>query len=144
LPAPRDRAAASIVESLWTTRHGRGKTDVVEIMPPASSARRDACPHCGQPAGVKWRHLLPSGARNRAFKCQACGGLYDLSDNCRMASVIGGLLGMGPAILVFGRIVKAGGNSRLSVLLGTVFVAMSFFVVSIIFARLALRLQPKR
>ena len=105
---------------------------------------RDACPHCGKPAGVRWSHLLPTNARNRAFKCQSCGGLYDLSDKCRIASLIGGLAGMFPAILLLGRIVQAGNGSKWSVIAGTAVVALAFGAMSIAVGALTLRLQPKR
>lgn len=87
---------------------------------------------------------MPSGVRNRAFKCRSCGGLYDLSDTCRIASMMGGLAGMFPAIFLFGRIVKAGSGSRWAVLAGTLVVALGFGLVSIVFGVLTLRLQPKR
>jgi uncharacterized protein (DUF983 family) len=107
-------------------------------------SRRDACPHCGKPAGIRFRDLLPSNARNRAFKCRSCGGLYDLSDTCRIASMLGGLASMFPAIFLFGRIVKAGNGSKWAVVAGTAVLIVLFGVASIVVGTLTLRLQPKR
>ena len=61
-----------------------------------------------------------------------------------MASVIGGLVGMFPSILLFGVIVKAGGNTRLSVFGATVIVALGFGLTSVLASWLTLRLVPKR
>jgi hypothetical protein len=58
--------------------------------------------------------------------------------------MMGGLVSLFPGILLFGRIVKAGGGSRLAVVEGTIVLALGFAVVSIACGRLALRLRPKR
>jgi hypothetical protein len=109
-----------------------------------TKAPRDACPHCGQRVKVRWRHMLPSGSRNRVFKCTACGGLYDLNDNCKIASILGGLAGMFPAMFLFGAIARAGGGSRLATLAGTAVVALSFGIVSVIACKLTFGLVAKR
>jgi hypothetical protein len=54
-----------------------------------------------------------------------------------------GLLSMGPGVLLFGRIVKAGGGSKLSVAAGTALITLSFGLVAWVVARLTLRLEPR-
>lgn len=103
------------------------------------------CPHCGKPPGLRFWHLLPSSTRERKIRCRACQGLFDVADGSRMASVLGGLAGMAPAVFfLFAPIVKAGGGSRLSMLAGSAVVAACFGLGSIIFGRLTLRLVPRR
>jgi hypothetical protein len=102
----------------------------------------DACPHCGQPAGVKWRYLLPSGTRNQRYRCRSCSRLYAVADNSRIASFLGGMFSLLPGIYVFGHIVQAGHGSRPSVVAATAVLAIGFGVVSILCGRLTLRLVP--
>jgi hypothetical protein len=104
---------------------------------------KDSCPHCGKPAGLRWWDLLPSGARHRTLKCQACGGGYDLSDGSKMAAMIGGLVALGPAILLFGRIIKAGHGSKLYLVAATVLVVLAFGLASLALARITMRLDRK-
>lgn len=54
-----------------------------------------------------------------------------------------GILSLGPGILLFGRIAKAGGNSKLAVAGGTVVVALVFGVVTWAVSRLTLRLERR-
>ena len=61
---------------------------------------KDACPHCGKPVGLRWWTLLPSTDRRRRLKCQACGKLYDLSDNSKISAMMGGMAGMGLTVLL--------------------------------------------
>jgi len=53
------------------------------------------------------------------------------------------MLSMGPTVLLFGRIVKAGGGSKLSVFAGTALIALTFGAVAVLVARLTMRLEPK-
>ena len=113
-------------------------------MPADVTRARGACPHCGKPAGLRWWSLLPSNQRNRSFKCQSCQQLYDVSDGSKMASILGGLIGIGPGALMFGRILHAEGRSAASMIEATAFVAGSFALGSVLFGWLTLRLVPKR
>jgi hypothetical protein len=106
------------------------------------SGRR--CPHCGKPPGLRWSALLPSNSRDRSFTCLACGGRYDTSDLSKMASIFGGLLGIGPGIYVLGILVKGHGGSALAVGAGTLVVVAAFAIASISFAWLTLRLEAQR
>ncbi|HXJ19332.1 MAG TPA: hypothetical protein VMT03_03795 [Polyangia bacterium] len=109
----------------------------------AASTKR-LCPHCGRPPGLRWYHLLPSNNRNRVLKCASCGGGYDLSDGAKIASMMGGFLGLGPSILLFGKIAKAGHGSAAATLTGTIVVAAAFALGSMLVASLALALVPKK
>jgi hypothetical protein len=104
---------------------------------------KDSCPHCGKPVGLRWWDLLPSGVRNRTLKCQACGRGYDLSDGSKMAAMIGGLVALGPAILLFGRIIKAGHGSKVYLVAAMVEVMLAFGLASLALARITLRLVRK-
>ena len=86
---------------------------------------------------------MPSNTRNRVIKCQACDGGYDLSDNCKIAGLLGGLVGMGPSIFLFGRIVAAGHGSAPSVVAGTATVIAGFALGSILLTWITLALVPK-
>jgi len=109
-----------------------------------SQLPRDTCPHCGKPTGLRFWHLLPSGNRQRRIRCRSCPGYFDVADNSRIASILGGLAGMAPALFfLFGPIVKAGGGSRFAVLEGTAAVALAFSAGSVLFGWLTLRLVPK-
>jgi hypothetical protein len=107
----------------------------------ASSKR--LCPHCGKPPGLRWHHLLPSNNRHRVLHCASCGGAYDLSDSAKVASMMGGLLGLGPSILLFGKIAKAGHGSAAATVTGTIVVAFAFALGSLLVASIALTLVPK-
>ena len=110
------------------------------------SGRRanDSCPHCGQPVGLSWWALVPSTDRRRQLKCRACGKEYDLSDASKMASMLGGHMGMGLTfVLLFGRIVKAGGGSKLYIALATAILVAGFGLGATILARIGLRLVAK-
>lgn len=109
--------------------------------PPATHGR--ACPHCGKPAGIRWTALLPSNARDRSFACKACGGRYDVSDVCKMASIFGGLLGLGPGIYLFGQLARGRGGSALTAIVGTAAVVLLFGIGSLGLAWVTLRLVPK-
>lgn len=109
----------------------------------APQPSRASCPHCGKPPGLRWTHFLPSNARGRVLKCQACGGGYDLSDGCKMAGMMGALLGMGSAILLFGRIVKAGHASAPSKIAGTAVVIAGFALGSALVTWISLKLVRK-
>ena len=102
-----------------------------------------ACPHCGKPPGLRWSYLLPSGNRRRVFTCAQCGGKYDLSDGAKIASIFGALLGSWPAIMLVGKIVTHGGGGATWIVLGTAAAAAVFIGVTVLVARLALRLVPK-
>jgi hypothetical protein len=54
-----------------------------------------------------------------------------------------GMVSMAPGVLLFGRIVKAGGGSKLAVVAGTALIALIFYLVSIVVARATLRLEPR-
>ena len=104
---------------------------------------RSSCPRCGARVHLRLRDLFPSGDRHRVLKCSACGGHYDLSDGCRIASMMAGLVAMGPGILLFSRVVRAGHGTKLSLLAGTSVVALAFGVSAVLVALLTLRLVPK-
>ncbi len=118
----------------------RQKWHVVTENQPVS---RTACPHCGKPPGLRVWYLLPSGNASRVFTCAQCGKKYDLSDNAKIAAIMGALLGTGPAIVIVGRIVRHGGGAMPWVLLGTAAAAAVWFGVTVLVARLALRLVAK-
>jgi hypothetical protein len=78
------------------------------------------------------------------LKCQACNRLYDLSDSCKMSSMMAGLCGMGLAVLLlFGRIVSAGHGSKLYIGAATVVVALAFALSAMAVGRITLRLEPR-
>lgn len=110
-------------------------------MADASTKKGSACPHCGKPVRVRWASLLPSNNRKRAFKCESCGGLYDLSDGSKMASILGGMLAMGPGVLLFGRITH--GHTGFAVAIGTAVIIAVFAAGSILAGRLMLGLVRK-
>lgn len=104
---------------------------------------RSSCPRCGAPVRLRVWDLLPSSDRRRVLTCPSCHGHYDLSDGCKIASMMAGLIAMGPGILVFSRIVRAGHGKGLYVVAGTAVVALAFGVAAIAVARIALRLEAK-
>ena len=74
-------------------------------------------------------NLLPSRENNRFLVCKACGGHYDLSNNCRMTSILGGMVGMALGMAFpFQWIVKAGHASKGSIVLGIAVAALSIGV----------------
>ena len=77
------------------------------------------------------------------FTCAQCGRKYDLSDNAKIAAILGALLGSWPAIMVVGKIVNHGGGGAAWLLLGTAAAAGVFLGVTLLVARLALRLVAK-
>lgn len=88
--------------------------------------------------------MLPSTDRRRQLKCQDCGRRYDLSDACKVSSIMGGIAGMGLAVLVlFGRIVQAGQGSKLYIGLATIVVVLGFALGAMALARITLRLESK-
>jgi uncharacterized protein (DUF983 family) len=109
---------------------------------PPPNARTD-CPHCGKKTGMRFWYLLPSGSSRRVLKCEHCGGKYDLSDASKMASIMGGLLGIGPGIYALGKIVQAGHGSAAYTVVGTVVAAASFMAGSLLFASITRRFVPK-
>jgi hypothetical protein len=87
--------------------------------------------------------LLPSNNRKRSFKCESCGKLYDLSDGSKTASILGGVVSLGPAVLLFGRITRGHSGSSTSLLIGTAVIIAVFALVSVVAGRLALGLVRK-
>src|SRR5689334_2374825 len=85
----------------------------------AGSRSRRSCPHCGKPPGLRWTALLPSNTRERAFSCLVCGGRYDTADVSKMASIFGGLLGIGPGIFLLGVVLRGHQKSAAAILVGT-------------------------
>lgn len=104
---------------------------------------RDACPRCGKPPGLRWWHLLPTSNKRRVLTCVQCNAKYDLSDVSKTASIMGALLGIGPAILLLGKIVKYGHGSTEWLVAGTAAAGLLFISGSLLLARLTLRLVPK-
>jgi hypothetical protein len=77
--------------------------------------------------------------------CKACGGHFDLSNGCKMTSIIGGMVGMALAMAFpFQWIVRAGHGTKLSVVGGIAIAAVSIVLASSTAARLTLALEPKR
>jgi hypothetical protein len=105
---------------------------------------RDACPHCGRPAGLSFWNLLPSRDNNRFLVCKACSGHYDLTNGCKMKSILSGMVGMALAMMFpFQWIVRAGHASKGSVAAGVAVAALSIFLASAGVARLTLELETK-
>src|SRR3954466_11767371 len=105
---------------------------------------RNACPHCGKPPGLRWWYLLPTNNSRRVLTCAQCNGGYDLSDASKIASIMGGLLGLGPAVLLLGRIVKFGNGSKVWVVVAPAAAAALFMTGSVLLGWLTARLVPKR
>ncbi len=105
---------------------------------------KDSCPHCGKPVGLSAWTLLPSNDRKRKLLCKVCGRQYDLSDSCKISSMMGGMLGMGlTVLLLFGRIVAAGHGSKVSIGLASGVVLLGFGLGALALARITLRLVRK-
>ena len=114
-------------------------------MSPEATHAKDACPHCGKSVGLSFWDLLPSRENNRFLVCKACGGHYDLSNNCRMTSILGGMVGMALGMAFpFQWIVRAGHASKGSIALGIAVAALSIGVAATTAARLTLALEKKR
>ncbi|HSY40061.1 MAG TPA: hypothetical protein VLA79_11055 [Polyangia bacterium] len=114
-------------------------------MSPEATHAKDACPHCGKSVGLTMWNLLPSRENNRFLVCKACGGHYDLSNNCRMTSILGGMGGMALGMAFpFQWIVKAGHASKGSIVAGIAVAALCIGFASITAARLTLSLEAKR
>ena len=114
-------------------------------MSPEAARAKDACPHCGKLVGLSIWNLLPSRENNRFLVCKACSGHYDLSNNCKMTSILGGMAGMALGMAFpFQWIVKAGHASKGSLVLGIAVAALSIGFASITAARLTLSLEAKR
>jgi hypothetical protein len=112
---------------------------------PATTRAKDACPHCGKSVGLDWWQLLPSRDNNRVLTCRACGGHFDLSNACKMASIVGGMLGLAFAMFFpFKWIVGAGHGSKLSIVEGIAVAALVIGLAATTVARLTLQLEPKR
>ena len=106
---------------------------------------KDACPHCGKSVGLSVWNLLPSRDNNRFFVCKACGGRFDLTNGCKMMSILAGMLGMALAMAgPFQWILKAGHASKGSIAAGIVVAGLSIGLASIVAARLGLQLEAKR
>ena len=106
---------------------------------------KDACPHCKKSVGLSWWDLLPSRDNNRILTCKACGGHFDLSNACKMASIVGGMLGMALGMFFpFEWIVKACQGSKTSVVEGIAVAAVVVGLAATAAARLTLRLESKR
>ena len=105
---------------------------------------KDACPHCGKRVSLPWWSLLPSRDRSRLLTCRACGGRFDLTNRCKMTSVMAGMAGMAIATAFpFQWIVNAGHASKASVVFA---IAVAVFVVigaAAAGARLALGFESK-
>ena len=106
-------------------------------------SRRLACPHCGKPPRLRWWYLLPTNNSRRVLTCAQCNGGYDLSDSSKVASIMGGLLGLGPAVLLLGKIVKYGHGSKVWVVVATAAAAALFMTGSVLLGWLTARLVPK-
>lgn len=112
---------------------------------PSMLQPKDACPHCRRSVGLPWWKLLPSRDNKRVLICKACGGHFDLSNACKMASIVGGMLGMVLAMLFpFQWIVNAGHASKASFAAGIVVAALGIGLGATTGARLTLQLEAKR
>jgi hypothetical protein len=105
---------------------------------------KDACPHCGKSVGLTVWNLLPSRDNSRFLVCRSCGGHFDLTNGCKMMSILSGMLGMALAMAFpFQWIVKAGHASKGSIAAGIAIAGLSIGVASITAARLGLQLEAK-
>ncbi len=111
--------------------------------PATTKRKKDACPHCGRSVGLVWWDLLPSLDNKKFFICKGCGGRYQLSNACKMASVMAGMVGMALGMFFpFQWLVSAGHGSKLSVVEGIVAAALTLGLASVGAARVALQLEP--
>jgi hypothetical protein len=91
-----------------------------------------------------WWDLLPSRDNKKFFICGACGGRYQLSNACKMAAVMGGMVGMALGMLFpFQWLASAGHGSKLSIVEGIAAAALTLVLFSVTAARVALQLEPK-
>jgi hypothetical protein len=91
-----------------------------------------------------WWDLLPSRDNKKFFVCKACGGHYQLSNGTKMASVMGGMVGMAVGMFFpFQWIATAGHGSKLSIVEGVVAAALTLGLASTGAARVALQLEAK-
>ena len=91
-----------------------------------------------------WWDLLPSRDNRRFFTCKACGGHFALSNFCKMASIVGGMLGMAFGMFFpFEWIVKAGQGSKTSIIEGIAVAALTVGFAATTAARLTLQLESK-
>ncbi len=94
--------------------------------------------------GLVWWDLLPSRDNKKFFICKACGGSYQLSNASKMASVVGGMVGMALGMFFpFQWLASAGHGSKLSIVEGVVAAALTLGIASVGAARVALQLEPK-
>ena len=95
--------------------------------------------------GFVWWDLLPSRDNKKFFICKSCGGRFELSNACKMASVMGAMLGMVLGMFFpFQWIVRAGHGTKLSIVEGVAVAVLTVGFASTTAARLTLRLEPKR
>ena len=112
--------------------------------PATTTAAKDACPNCGRSLGLVWWDLLPSRDNKRFFTCKGCGGHLALSNSCKMASVVGGMLGMALGMfLPFEWIVRGGHGSKTSIIEGIAVAALTVGFAATTAARLTLQLESK-
>jgi hypothetical protein len=110
----------------------------------AGAKPKDSCPHCGKSVGLSNWTLLPSRDNKRVLVCKSCGGHFALSNSCKMASMLGGMVGMAVAVAFpFGWIVGFCHGSKLYLVLGVVVVALGFGLASVGLARMALGLEAR-
>lgn len=102
-----------------------------------------ACPHCGKPPGLRWWHMLPTNNPRRVLTCVQCGGKYDLSDASKTVAIMGALLGVGPAIVVVGKVAQYGHGQAVWAALGTAAGAAVFIGVILLIGRITARLVAK-
>ena len=76
----------------------------------------------------------------------ACGGRFELSNACKMASVMGGMLGMalGNVLSFSNGSVSAGHGSKMAIVEGIAAAALTVGLAATTAARLTLQLEPKR
>ena len=111
--------------------------------PATTNRKKDACPHCGRSVDLVWWDLLPSVDNKTFFICKACGGRYQLSNACKMASVVGGMVGMALGMfLPFQWLVSAGHGSKLSIVEGVAAAALTLGLAAVGSARVAMQLEP--
>jgi hypothetical protein len=110
----------------------------------APGKSKDSCPHCDKSVGLSNWTLLPSRDNKRVLACKSCGGHFALSNACKMASMLGGMVGMAVAVAFpFGWIVGVGHGGKLYLVLGVVVVALGFGLASVGMARMALGLEAR-
>jgi hypothetical protein len=112
---------------------------------PTKTRAKDACPHCGKSVGLDWWALLPSRDNKRVLTCKACGGHFDLANACKMASIVGGMIGLALGMFFpFEWVVKAGNGSKISIAEGIVMAALTVGLAATTATRLTLQLEARR